>query len=54
MIEVMMTVAQTTEEYEMALETDVEFKGNYVTYYTGSSAPSASFGKNGDIYVVVV
>ena len=54
MIEVMMTVAQTTEEYEMTVETDVEFKGNYVTYYTGTGSPAASLGEDGDIYVVVV
>ena len=53
MMEVMMTVAQTEEEYDMTLETDVEFKGNYVTYYTGTSAPSNSLGVNGDIYVKV-
>ena len=54
MMEISMTVENTTEEYAMALETDVEFKGNYVTYYTGIGSPAASLGEDGDIYVVVV
>lgn len=27
---------------------------SFVTYYTGTTAPSASLGKNGDIYLKVV
>lgn len=52
-IEVKMTVAEDNVEVAMTVEQNLEFKGNIVTYYTGSEAPSASLGEDGDIYVVI-
>ena len=53
MIEVQMSVAETTEQYSMEVAENIEFKGIYVTYYSGTTVPSSSLGEDGDIYAVI-
>lgn len=49
-------VAANIENGETAYVNGTKITGSleFVTYYTGSSAPSSSLGENGDIYLKVV